>query len=345
VRAAVLKGIKQVVIEERPVPEPGPGQARVKVTSVGVCGSDVHYYVQGKIGDQVIEGDHVCGHEFAGIVDKLGPDTAGPALGTRVAVEPSINCGTCECCESGRPNQCPNVIFYGTPPTQGAYTEYVCHPVRLLFPVPDEVSSDDAAMLEPFGIGMHAVRRAHVDLGDTVAIFGCGPIGLVTLMAARAAGASRIVATDLYQYRLDVAKTLGADDVSVAGADVQEWVAGLTGKRGVDASFDCAGEQESIDDAMATVRIGGRVALVGIPRLDRISYEPHKARRKELDVFNIRRSRFTVEAGLAMAKAKQVDLRTMVTHRLPLEEIRTAFELVESYADGVVKAVIRVSDG
>jgi L-iditol 2-dehydrogenase len=346
VRAAVLKGIKQVQIEERPVPEPKRGEARVRVTSVGVCGSDVHYYAQGKIGDQVIEGDHVCGHEFAGVVDKLGPDTDGPAPGTRVAVEPSINCGTCEQCESGHPNTCPNVIFYGTPPVQGAYTEYVCHPVHLMFPVPDEVSNDDAAMLEPLGIGIHSARRARIDLGETVAILGCGPIGLVTLMSARARGASRIIATDLHEYRLDVAKKLGADDVMVAGkgGDVVKWIMDLTDGRGVDATFDCAGEQETINEALDGARIGGRAVLVGIPRLDRISYDPHPARRKELDVLNIRRSRFTVEAGLAMAKAKQVDLRSMVTHTFALEQIKDAFEIVDTYSDGVVKAVIRVSE-
>jgi L-iditol 2-dehydrogenase len=343
-KAAVLKGIKKVVIEDRPVPEPRRGEARLRITSVGVCGSDVHYYVQGKIGDQIIHGDQIAGHEFAAVVDALGPDTDGPAPGTRVAVEPGINCGQCECCETGHPNQCPNVRFYGTPPIQGAYTEYVCHPVHLLFPVPDSLSDEEAAMLEPMGIGIHSVRRASIDLGETIAIFGCGPVGLMTLQAARAAGASRILATDLYEYRLEQALKLGATRVRVGGTDgVVSWVRECTGNRGVDAAFDCAGEQESIDDAFGAARIGGRVALVGIPRLNRISYEPHIARRKELDVVNIRRSRFTVEAGLAMAAADQIDLRSMVTHRFGLEDIARAFDLVESYGDGVVKAVINVS--
>jgi L-iditol 2-dehydrogenase len=344
VKAAVLKGIRKVAIEERPVPEPGRGQVRIRITTVGVCGSDVHYYVQGKIGDQVIKGDHIPGHEFAGVIDKLGLGVNGPAVGTRVAVEPSINCGTCEQCQTGHPNQCPHVVFYGTPPVQGAYTEYVCHPAHLVFPVPDDVSDDDAAMLEPLGIGIHTVRRVRVDLGDTVAVFGCGPIGLVTLMSARAAGASRLIATDLIPGRLELARKLGADEVLAAkDADAVAWAMGLTHRRGVDAAFDCAGEQETVDNAMSCARIGGRVGLVGIPRVDRISYDPHKARRKELDVMNIRRSRFTVEAGLAMAKAKQIDLKQMVTHAFPLARIKEAFDLVDSYADGVVKAVIRVS--
>jgi L-iditol 2-dehydrogenase len=343
-KAAVLKGIRSVAVEERPVPEPGPGQARVRVTSVGVCGSDVHYYVQGRIGDQVIEGDHVAGHEFAGVIDKLGPDADRVAVGTRVAVEPSINCQACERCLTGHPNQCPNVVFYGTPPVQGAYTEYVCHPTRLLYPVPDEVTDDEAAMLEPFGIGLHTVRRVGVDQGDTVAVFGCGPIGLVTMQSARAAGASRILATDLHPYRLEHARRLGASDVRLAtDGDAVAWVEELTGGRGVDAAFDCAGEQESIDHAMLTARIGGRVGLVGIPRVDRVSYDPHMARRRELDVFNIRRARFTIEPGLAMLTAKQIDLGSMVTHTFSLDQVRDAFELVDSYSDGVVKAVIRVS--
>jgi L-iditol 2-dehydrogenase len=300
--------------------------------------------VQGRIGDQVIEGDHIAGHEFAGVIDALGPGSEGPAVGTRVAVEPSVNCGRCERCVTGHPNQCPHVVFYGTPPVQGAYTEYVCHPTHLLLPVGDDITDDEAAMFEPLGIGIHSARRARVGLADTVAVFGCGPIGLVTMQAARAAGASRVFATDLHACRLELAKKLGADEIRHATEkDAPSWIAGLTGGRGVDVAFDCAGEQDSIDDAMGSACIGGRVCLVGIPRVDRVWYEPHIARRRELDVFNIRRARFTIEASLAMVRARQVELRSMVTHTFPLEKIQDAFELVDAYGDGVVKAVVRVS--
>ncbi len=343
-KAAVLRGIRKIAIEDIPVPEPAQGEARVRVTSVGVCGSDVHYYVNGRIGDAVVKPGQIIGHEFAGVVEKLGPGVTEPEPGTRVAVEPGINCGLCEPCQTGRPNQCPNVLFYGTPPVQGAFTEYVCHPAGLLFPVPDGLTDEDAAMLEPLGIGIHVVRRTTVDLGDSVAILGCGPIGLVTLMCARAAGASRVFVTDPRKYRLEYAKRLGAEAVmSPEDGVVASWLKDLTGGRGVVAAFECAGEQSTVTECVEGARVGGRVGLVGIPRVDEISIPIHVARRKELDMINTRRSRFAIKTGLAMAEAKQVDLRTLVTHRFGLDGIAGALDLLDEYADGVVKAMITVS--
>ena len=344
-KAAVMTGIRKIEMQERPVPEPGPGEVRLRVTSVGVCGSDVHYYVDGRIGDQVIEGDHILGHEFAAVVDELGPEVEGPAVGTRVAVEASRNCQKCEQCLSGNPNLCPNVIFYGTPPVQGALCEYVLQRADLCFPIPEALADEDAAMLEPLGIGIHTVRRARTELGDTVAVLGSGPIGLVTMMCARAQGASRILATDIRPYRLDYAKKAGATDVmNPDDGDVVEWIIDLTGGRGVDVAYECAGEQETVTQCIDGTRVAGRVGLVGIPRVDSISLPIHTARRRELDILNVRRSKFAVEMGLAMAQSGQVDLHSMITHRMPLEDVGRACDLVDEYADGVVKAMIRVSD-
>jgi L-iditol 2-dehydrogenase len=343
-KAAVLAALRRIEMRELPRPEPGPGECLLRVTSVGVCGSDVHYYVEGRIGDQVAEFPHIVGHELAGVVEALGEGVSSPAVGTRVAVEPSVNCGSCEQCVSGRPNTCPNVAFYGTPPVQGAFCEYVRHPARLLFPVPDGLTDDDAAVLEPLGIAIHAVRRTRVDLGDSVAVLGSGPIGLLTLQCARAAGASRLFATDVRPYRLEHARRLGAEAVtSPEAVDVAGWLKELTGGRGVDCAFECAGEQSTFEECVRGVRVGGRVGLVGIPRVDSISFPVHVARTKELGIVNVRRSRFTVEAGLAMARAGQVDLRSIVTHGFRLHEVAEALELVDRYGDGVVKAMVRVS--
>jgi len=343
-KVAALRGIRKIEIEQRPVPEPEPGEALVRVTCVGVCGSDVHYYVDGRIGDALVKYPLVIGHELAGVVEALGEGVDYPPVGARVAVEPSINCGCCECCLTGRPNQCPHVRFYGTPPVEGAFAEYVCHPARLLYPVPDQVTDEDAAMLEPLGVGVHAVRRTGVDLGDDVAVFGAGPIGLVCLQCARAAGASRVFTTDLLPYRLDLAERLGADAVSSPeGNDIVEWLMDLTDGRGVDCAIECAGQQSTVDECVRSVRVGGNVSIVGIPAVDRIAYDVHVARRKELDIRNVRRSRFAVEPGLGLVAAGQADVRSLVTHRFPLEEVGRALELVHEYADGVVKAVINVS--
>ncbi|MHC5055433.1 MAG: zinc-binding dehydrogenase [Planctomycetota bacterium] len=344
-KVAVLRGIRDVAIEDVPVPEPGPGEVRVRVTRVGVCGSDVHYYSHGRIGTVAAEPGHVAGHELAGVVDARGPGVEGPAVGARVAVEPAINCGECERCLAGFPNQCLECRFISLPPHKGAFCEYICHPARLVDEVPDSLTDEDIAQLEPLGVGVHAAERARVGLGETVAVFGCGPIGLFTLQAARAAGASRIFATDVLDYRVEFARKLGADEVmNASGGGVSEWIMELTRGRGADVTIDCAGVQDTIDHCVEGVGAGGRVALVGSPREDLLSYLAHVARRKELDVLNVRRSLFGIERALPMALAGQVDLRTMVTHRFPLEETGKAFDILDRYADGVVKAMIAVSD-
>lgn len=344
-KAAVLRGLRKIEIEDVPEPRPGPGEVKVRVRSVGVCGSDVHYYIDGRIGDQVVRGPQIVGHEFGGVVEELGPGVTDIAPGTRVAVEPSMNCGKCYWCERGLTNICPNVKFYGTPPVQGSFCEHVCHPRRLVFPVPDEMSDDEAAMLEPLGVAIHAVQRARVEAADTVAVLGSGPIGLLTLQVAKASGASRIFATDIRPYRLEFAGRLGAEAVAnPEETDVAEWIKGLTGGMGVDVIFECAGEPSTVEECVAGVRIGGRVGLVGIPRVDSVSFDPHTARRRELDILNVRRSRFAVEPGIELVRRKQVDAGSLVTHTFPLDKVGEALELVHNYADGVVKAVVRVSE-
>jgi L-iditol 2-dehydrogenase len=360
-KVARLQGIRRIEIDEAPVPEPGPGEARVRITRVGVCGSDVHYYRHMRIGNAVCPPGHISGHEPAGVIDGFGPDVdevrgrKGLDVGSRVAVEPDVNCAKCRWCETGFPNQCPHMMFISSPPYPGAFSEYISHPVRCLYAVPDSIpgpsgdeplTDSDAAILEPLGVGIHAVRRARVGAGETVAVFGSGPIGLSTMACARAAGASRVFATDILGYRLEFARKYGAEEVMDASGrgDVGEWVKGLTGGRGADCVFECSGAQSAVDDCVHAVRIGGRVGLVGSPEGDRLSYEAHYTRRKELDMLNVRRSRFRYETAIPMALAGQTDLRTMVTHTFPLDEIARAFDLADRYADGLVKAVIAVSE-
>jgi len=278
-------------------------------------------------------------------VDALGAGVDGPRVGARVAVEPAIHCGECERCVAGFPNQCTRCRFLGLPPTRGALQEFICHPAHLVNSVPDALTDADVAQLEPLAVGIHAAERTRVGLGETVAVFGCGPVGLFTIQAARAAGASRVFATDILDYRIEYARKLGADEVmNASSGGVAEWVMDLTGGRGADVTIDCAGEQDTVDHCVEGARAGGRVGLVGSPSGDRLAYLAHIARRKELDVLNVRRSRFGIERALPMALGGQLDLRTMVTHRFSLEETGKAFDILERYADGVVKAMIAVSD-
>jgi len=344
-KAAVLYGIKDVRTEDRPLPEPGPGEALVKVTAVGVCGSDVHYYIDGRIGDQIVTKPQTVGHEVAGRVERLGPDTeCDLAPGDLVAIEPGVSCGECEHCREGKPNTCPNVVFYGTPPVDGAYQEYLAHPVEYLFKCPEGVSDEAAAMTEPLGIGLHAEHIGGIGPGDSVAVLGSGTIGLCTMMAARTAGAARILVTDLLENRLELARKLGATDTFVAEAGSSakgtEWAKEVTGGRGVDVVFECAGEVETMRQALDVARIGGRAVLVGITTEDDVPLQIHIARRKELEMFNVRRARFTIPRSLELISQGRIDVESLVTHRFGLDELAKALDLVHQKADGVIKAMI-----
>ena len=215
-KAAVLRGIKDIRIEEIEKPALRPDEALVKVKAVGVCGSDVHYYLNGRIGNQVVRGAHILGHEVSGEVVEVGSDVKNITSGTRVAVEPGIPCRQCKHCKEGRYNICPQVKFLGTPPVDGAYREYLPFPADLLYPIPEGMSFASAALIETLAVGMYAVELAEVKAGDDVAILGCGPIGMVTLKAAKAQRAGRIFVTDLIDERLEV----GAISDAVGWIDV-----------------------------------------------------------------------------------------------------------------------------
>ena len=339
-KQATLYGFKDIRIEDVEVPEPGPGEALVRVKAVGVCGSDVHYYLEGRIGYQVVEEPMPIGHEFMGVVEKTGPDYEGPPEGTRITVEPGISCGECENCQHGRPNLCANVIFYGTPPVHGALKEYVTHPGSLLFALPDNVSDAAGALLEPLGIALYAVWRTGLELGDDVLVLGSGPIGLLTAACAKAAGASRVVMTDVLPYRMDFAKSYIADEVFDGNSGVPDEVMKLTGGKGVDVVFECAGKPETVSQSIMTAAIGARVGLVGIPEEDEVPIPIHYARRKELTLQNVRRSRFTLPKGIELIEKNLVDLDALATHFFSLEETAKAMDLVAGYEDGVIKAVV-----
>jgi len=340
-KALVLHGIRDLRVEDREKPRPGPGQALVRVRAVGLCGSDVHYYTHGRIGDQVVREPMIVGHEAAGEVAGLGPGVEGLAVGDRVAIEPALSCGQCEWCTTGRPNLCPNVRFFSTPPNDGVMCEFVVVERHQCAPLPPEVSFEEAAMLEPLQVAVHATNLLGTVPGETVAVIGCGCIGLGCLALARVGGAGRIVVTDRLDYRLALARKLGADAVvNVEKEDPAEALARLTGGRGADLVLECTNRAAGPPQALAAAAIGGRVALVGIPQEDEVTIDPHQARRKELRVQFIRRSRFALRQALHLVASKRVDVASWVTHRFGLAEAKKAFDLVEHYADGVLKAVI-----
>ncbi len=337
-RAAVQTGIGRIEIVEKPTPQPGRGQVLVRLRAIGICGSDVHYFVDGRIGDAVVEYPFILGHEPAGEVAALGAGVTGLAVGQRVALEPALSCGHCHSCKIGRPNCCPNVRFLGTPPIDGTFEEYHLYAPEQCVPIPDSVSFEAAATLEPMAVGIHAVNMAPLKMGDRIAIMGCGPIGIVTMMAARAAGASFIAMTDPIAARREAAKRFGAD--LVLDPSDGKAVETITATGPIDIAFEAVGEQAAIDDATLCVRPAGTCVIIGIPAVDRISLWVHNVRRKELNIIMARRSNQALEPTIRLMATGQIDPERIVTHRFPLEQLAEGMDLVHHYRDGVLKAMI-----
>ena len=330
-------------LEDVPAPEPGPGEVLVRIRAVGVCGSDVHYYLDGRIGDTLAPFPFVMGHECAGEIAALGPGVQAPPVGTPVAVDPAIPCGHCEVCLEGNPNCCPHVRFMASPPVPGGLSEYYVHPADLCIPLPDPLDFAGGAMLEPLGVAIHALMLAKVRPGDTVAVLGGGPIGLLVLQVALAAGAGQVYLSEPLPERRALAANLGARAVCDPRAqDPIAWLDEQTHGRGVDAAIEAAWGGEAVGQAVHVARYAGRVVNVGIPREDTIAFPAHVARRKGLTLLVARRARHVYPRAIALLQRGVVDVRTLISHRFPLERAAEAFELVATLQDGVVKAMIEV---
>ena len=326
-----------------PVPVPGPGQVLLRVRAVGICGSDLHYYREGGTGEATITEPLILGHEFAAEVAKLGPGVEDLAVGQMVAVDPADPCHKCEFCIEGNSNLCPQVVFRGTVGVDGAMREYLAYPAELCFPLPDEMTFADGVVLEPLGIGVHAVDLGKQKTAATVAVLGCGPVGLMTMQVARVAGASRIFATEVLDYRLEAAKQAGATDVYNADrVDIVQRILAETGGRGVDVVYEAAGAQETPEQAARICKPGGTVVLIGIPSKDETRFTASTARRKGLTIKAARRMREVYPRAIALAEAGLVDLRSVVTHHFPLDKVGEAMEVLDGYGDGAIKIILDV---
>jgi L-iditol 2-dehydrogenase len=315
-----LYGTGDLRILEEPNPIVGEGEKSIRVRAVGVCGSDLHWFSEGGIGDAKLEHPLVLGHEFAGVTED----------GQRVAIDPAIPCGHCEFCGQGHPNLCENLIFAGDGKTDGALREWVAWSEKSLFPIPDSISDADGAMLEPLGIAIHAVDLGKLKPGMSVGVFGCGPIGLLILQMAKLSGAAQIIATDKLSHRVETAKRFGASQAYFV--DDQrgfEEMRAAVRERGVDVAFDAAGVQDAVDDAFAAVRPGGKVILAGIPDSDRTYFSASIARRKGLTIKLVRRMKHTYPRAIELVSKGLVDVRSLVSHCFPLEEAREAFRVAE----------------
>lgn len=304
-QVARLHGPGDVRLSDESMPDSQPGKELVRVTAVGLCGSDLHWYASGEIGDARARQPLVIGHEFAGVIE------GGPRHGQRVAVDPAISCRTCPTCRRGHPNLCPSVVFAGHAGQDGALREFLTWPSELLHPLPDGFGDLDGALLEPLGVAIHASDLGHVRVGRSVAVVGCGPIGLLLLQVARAGGAARMVAAEPLAHRREAASRLGADHV-LDPADV----AGAADD--VDVAFEVAGTDDAVALAMTTVRPGGRVVLVGIPDHDRTSFPASLARRKGLTIAMARRMGDVYPRAIRLVEQRRVELSSLVTHTYPL---------------------------
>jgi L-iditol 2-dehydrogenase len=318
-RVARLHGLRDVRLHEEDRPTPGPGEALVRVEAIGLCGSDLHWFEEGGIGSSRITHPIVPGHEMAGRTED----------GRLVAIEPAIPCERCALCREGHPNLCPKIRFSGQGDDDGSMREWMAWPERNFFPLPDGFTAADGAMLEPLGVAIHTVDLAHVRPGLSVGVFGSGPIGLLCLQVAKAAGAARLVATDLARrpQRLDAARALGAEAFAAEDGREAKAILKAVGGHGLDVAIEAAGVQAAVDAAAEAVRPGGRVVLAGIPGDERTSFKASTARRKGLTLVMVRRLKHTYPRAIALAATGRVDLRSVVTRRFPLSDAAHAFEV------------------
>jgi L-iditol 2-dehydrogenase len=332
------------VLEPREMPaprDPGPGEVLVRVRAVGVCGSDIHWYYDGRIGRKILTYPQILGHEAAGEVVAAGPG-AGFETGCRVAIEPAVTCGACEPCRSGRQNLCRNGSFMGSTPTPGLFREYALVPAANLIRVPEALDWDAATVIEPLAVILHVLDMAPVRIGDTVAVSGAGPIGLLIIAAARAAGAGRIFAADLSPARVELARRMGADvAVNAREASLAEAVLDQTRGRGADTVYEAAGDNASINQALRAAGIGGTVALIGLSGRVEQAFDTDAAMARELRVQAIRRSNHNAHAAAAMLAAGRIP-GGLVTHRYGLEEVPRVFENLTSGDPASGKIVIGI---
>lgn len=342
-KAFKLTGIRQMQLMDVPDPRiEKDDDVLIRMKTVGVCGSDVHYFETGRIGSQVVQYPFTVGHEGSGVVVAVGAKVKSVKPGDRIAIEPAMPCGACDQCQVGRPHTCRKLRFLGCPKqAEGCLSEFLVMPEHSCFPISARTTFDEAALSEPLAIGVYAVKLSIPMKGAKIAILGAGPIGLSVLMPARAQGATKAYITDKIDARLKVAERAGA--ISCGNPSREDVVARLKEMEpgGVDVAFECCGQQEALDQAVEMLKPGGKLLLIGIPpTTDRVSFLIDKLRHKEVCIQNVRRQNHCVQPALDMIDRKDFDVNVMATHRFPFEKTLEAFELVAGYRDGVVKAMI-----
>ncbi len=343
-KAAVLTGIRQMEIREVPDPKiQRDNDVLLKIERVGVCGSDVHYYATGHIGSQIVQYPYRVGHECAATVLEIGAAVKNVKPGQKVAIDPAMACHKCDQCKLERENTCRNLRFLGCPgQADGCLCERMVLPSECLFPIDDKLTLDQAVCCEPLAIGVYAVQQAQMKPSSDAAILGAGPIGLSVMLAAHANFRTNCYITDKIPERLGVAQK--ANPVWTGNPDKSNIVSDIlnTQPAGMDTVFECAGQQETIDQAIDLLKPGGTLMLIGIPREERISFKIDTMRRKEITVINVRRQNLCEQKTIDLVASGKINVDFMITHHFKLDQAVEAFEMVENYRNGVVKAIIEL---
>lgn len=341
----VLHKINDLRLEERPIPKPASNEVVIAMHSVGICGSDVHYWKEGRINKFIVDSPLVLGHEPSGVIFEVGDKVDNLKKGDRVVIEPGVPCFECDYCLKGTYNLCPGVLFCATPPHDGTLCRYFKHHAKLCHKIPDNMTLEEAALVEPLSVAVHACRRSNVQIGKTVLICGAGPIGLVNMLTAKAMGAQKTCVTDIVQSRLDFAKALGADhcvlfntkDVEQLSKRVEDVMGGPP-----DITIECSGAELSIQLGLLATKSGGVMTLVGVgPRT--ISLPIMEASIREVDIRGVFRYANCHPVAISLISSGKVDVKPLITHRFKLEESIKAFEVASTGAGGAIKVVINCS--
>lgn len=343
-KVAVMNGVGKMGFIERDIPVPKDNEVLVKLEFVGVCGSDLHFYEMGCIGDIKVEPPFVLGHEPGGVVVEVGKDVTNLKVGDRVALEPGKTCGHCEFCKSGRYNLCPDVEFFATPPYDGVFQEYAAHEAELCFKLPDNVSTMEGALIEPLAVGFHAARQGDAHAGQTAVVLGSGCIGLVSMMALKALGVSKVYVSDVMQKRLDKAMELGATGVIHAGQeDTVKRVLELTGGKGADVIIETAGTEITSQQAVFMAKKGANIVLVGYGKTGYINMPISLALDKELTFKTVFRYRNIYPMAIEAVAEGKINLNGIVTNIFDFDDIQNAMDLSVKDKANIVKSVIKIS--
>lgn len=342
-KVAVMNGIGKMGYTERPIPNPKDDEVLVKLEYVGICGSDLHYYETGAIGPYVVEPPFVLGHEPGGVVVEVGKNVKHLKVGDKVALEPGKTCGHCQFCRQGQYNLCPDVIFFATPPVDGVFQEYVAHEADLCFKLPENVSTMEGALIEPLAVGFHAANQGEAHIGQTAVVTGAGCIGLVSMMALKAQGVSRVIVVDIMPKRLQKALELGADCViNGREQDVVQAVLDLTDGMGCDLVVETAGTEITTRQAINMTRKGAAIVLVGYSKSGEMTLPMSLALDKELTFKTVFRYRHVYPMAIDAVAAGKINLKGIVTDVFELDDIQNAMDRSVADKANIVKAVVKI---